>query len=69
VNEGLAEPPYGKRALPLGNALQIAVEDSLAEVTPNAAKLPCNREVDWGRDLLFFEGWRWIAHQYPTRCA
>ncbi len=56
VNEGLAEPPYGNARLPLGNALQIAVEDSLAEVTTERGKASVQREVDWGRDLLFFEG-------------
>jgi Protein of unknown function (DUF2961) len=55
VNEDLAEPPYGEARLPLGNALQIAVEDSLAEVTTERGKASVQREVDWGRDLLFFE--------------
>jgi len=55
VNEDLAEPPYGNARLPLGNALQIAVEDSLAEVTVEKGKASVQREVDWGRDLLFFE--------------
>jgi hypothetical protein len=55
VNEDLAEPPYGEARLPLGNALQIAVEDSLSEVTTEKGKASVQREVDWGRDLLFFE--------------
>ncbi len=55
VNEELPEPPYGEARLPLGNALQIAVEDSLAEVTTEKGKASVQREVDWGRDLLFFE--------------
>ena len=55
VNEGLPEPPYGEARLPLGNAEQIAVEDSLAEVTTLKGKASVQREVDWGRDLLFFE--------------
>ena len=55
VNEGLPEPPYGQARLPLGNAEQIAVEDSLAEVTTLNGKASVQREVDWGRDLLFFE--------------
>jgi hypothetical protein len=55
VNEELPEPPYGEARLPLGNALQIAVEDSLAEVTTERGKASVQREVDWGRDLLFFE--------------
>jgi hypothetical protein len=55
VNEDLAEPPFGEARLPLGNAQQIAVEDSLAEVTTIKGKASVQREVDWGRDLLFFE--------------
>jgi hypothetical protein len=55
VNEGLPEPPYGEARLPLGNAGQIAVEDSLPEVTTLKGKASVQREVDWGRDLLFFE--------------
>jgi hypothetical protein len=55
VNEELLEPPYGEARLPLGNAQQIAVEDSLAEVTVEKGKASVQREVDWGKDLLFFE--------------
>jgi hypothetical protein len=55
VNEGLPEPPYGEARLPLGNAEQIAVEDSLKEVTTIKGKASVQREVDWGRDLLFLE--------------
>jgi len=55
VNEDLAEPPYGEARLPLGNAQQIAVEDSLFEVTSEKGKASVQREVDWGKDLLFFD--------------
>jgi hypothetical protein len=55
VNEDLLEPPYGEDRLPLGNAQQIAVEDSLAEVTSEKGKALVEREVDWGKDLLFFD--------------
>jgi len=55
VNEDLIEPPYGEARLPLGNAQQIAVEDSLSEVTSEKGKASVQREVDWGKDLLFFE--------------
>lgn len=55
VNEGLSEPPYGTARLPLGNAEQIAVEDSIKEVTTLKGTASVQREVDWGRDLLFFE--------------
>ena len=55
VNEDLIEPPYGEARLPLGNAQQIAVEDSLAAVTSEKGKASVQREVDWGKDLLFFD--------------
>ena len=55
VNEELPEPPYGEARLPLGNALQIAVEDSVADVTTEKGKASVQREVDWGRDLLFLQ--------------
>lgn len=55
VNEDLSEPPYGKARLPLGNAEQIAIEDSIADVVAVKGKAAVQREVDWGRDLLFFE--------------
>jgi hypothetical protein len=55
VNEGLPEPPFGDARLPLGNAEQIAVEDSIEQVTSVKGKASVQREVDWGRDLLFFE--------------
>ncbi|MFN7998072.1 MAG: DUF2961 domain-containing protein [Bryobacteraceae bacterium] len=55
VNQDLPELPYGQERLPLGNAEQIAVEDSLSEVKTERGKASVQREVDWGRDLLFFE--------------
>jgi hypothetical protein len=54
VNEGLSEPPYGEARLPLGNADQIAVEDSLKDVTTERGRASVQRGVDWGKDLLFF---------------
>ena len=53
--QDLAEPPYGEARLPLGNALQIAVEDPVDEVTVDRRQGVVQREVDWGRDLLTFE--------------
>jgi hypothetical protein len=55
VNEELAEPPYGEARLPLGNAQQIAVEDSLSDVSASNGKATVQRAVDWGKDLLIFE--------------
>ncbi len=55
VNQGLPEPPYGEERLPLGNARQIAVEDSVKEVTTEKGKAAVQWGVDWGKDLLFLE--------------
>lgn len=55
VNEDLPEPPYGQERLPLGNATQIAVEDSIASVKTEKGKASVHREMDWGKDLLLFE--------------
>ena len=55
VQEGLPEPPYGAARLPFGNVTQIAVEDSLADVTAENGKASVQKEVDWAKDLLFFE--------------
>jgi hypothetical protein len=55
VNEDLPEPPYGRERLPLGNATQLAVEDSIQEVTAENGKASVQREVDWAKDLLFFQ--------------
>ena len=55
VNEDLPEPPYGDERLPLGNAEQLTVENSIQEVTTEAGKASVQREVDWSKDLLFFE--------------
>jgi hypothetical protein len=55
VNQGLSEPPYGEERLPLGNARQIAVEDSIKEVTTEKGKAAVQWGVDWGKDLLFLE--------------
>jgi D-arabinan exo alpha-(1,3)/(1,5)-arabinofuranosidase (non-reducing end) len=56
VNEDLEELPYGEARLPFGNAEQIAVEDSLADVVTEKGKASVQQRVFWGKDLLFFEG-------------
>jgi len=56
VNEGLPDPPYGAARLPLGNATQIEVENSIGDVTTEKGKASVQREVFWSKDLLFFEG-------------
>jgi hypothetical protein len=55
VNEGLPEPPYGAARLPYGNATQIAVEDSLGDVTTERGTASVLRDVDWAKDLLLFK--------------
>ena len=51
----LPEPPYGDDRLPFGNATQITVENSIGDVTAEKGKASVQREVDWAKDLLFFE--------------
>jgi hypothetical protein len=55
VQENLPELPYAAARLPFGNATQIAVEDSLADVTTENGTASVQREVDWAKDLLFLE--------------
>lgn len=55
VNQELPEPPYGEARLPLGNARQIAVEDSIKDVTTEKGKASVQWGVDWGKDLLFLD--------------
>jgi HEAT repeat protein len=54
VNEGLPEPPYGEERLPYGSATQIAVEDSIHDVTTEHGTASVLRDVDWAKDLLLF---------------
>lgn len=55
VNELLPEPPYGEERLPYGNATQIAVEESIADVTTERGSAVVLRDVDWAKDLLLFK--------------
>jgi hypothetical protein len=55
INEGLSEPPYGDARLPYGNATQIAVEDSLKDVTTEQGTALVLRDVDWAKDILLFK--------------
>ena len=56
VNEGLPEPPYGADRLPLGNAKQLTIENAIGDVTAEHGKASVQKEVDWEKDLLFFDG-------------
>ena len=51
----LSEPPYGEERLPFGNARQIAVEDSIEQVTTEKGKAAVLRDVDWAKDILLFK--------------
>jgi hypothetical protein len=55
INQGLSEPPYGEARLPFGNAMQIAVENSVNDVTTEHGKAVVMRDVDWAKDLLLFK--------------
>ena len=55
VNQELPEPPYGAARLPFGNATQIAVEDSVGDVTTEKGKVSVLRDVDWAKDLLWLQ--------------
>ena len=54
VQQGLPEPAFGDERLPFGNAIQIAIEDSINEVTTEKGKAVVKREVDWAKDILYF---------------
>jgi len=54
VAQGLPEVPYGPARLPHGNARQIEVERSLAEVRAEDGRAEVLKEVFWSRDLLSF---------------
>lgn len=55
VNEGLPEPPYGRDRLPFGNAAQLTVENAIGEVSTERGKASVLKEVDWEKDLLYFD--------------
>jgi hypothetical protein len=55
VNQELPEPPYGAARLTFGNATQIAVEDSVSDVTSEKGAVSVLRDVDWAKDLLWFK--------------
>jgi hypothetical protein len=50
------EPPYGAARLPHGNATQIEVENQVDQAKAQGGKISVQKEVFWGKDLLFFEG-------------
>ena len=54
VNEGLAEPPFGDERLPFGNAAQIPIENSIAEVTTEQGQASVLKDVDRAKYILYF---------------
>lgn len=48
------EPPYGAARLPQGNARQIEIEQAASEARPKGGTTEVQKEVFWGKDLLFF---------------
>ncbi len=55
VNKGLSEPPFGDDRLPFGNAIQIPIENSIAEVTTEQGHASVLKDVDWAKDILYFQ--------------
>jgi len=48
------EPPYGPARLPHGNARQIEIEQYIGEAKATGGTTEVQKEVFWGKDLLFF---------------
>jgi hypothetical protein len=57
--EGIAQDqppvPYGSARLPQGNALQIEVENSLAQVHAEKGKVSLVPDLFWSKDVILFE--------------
>ncbi len=47
--------PYGPARLPQGNAIQIEVENSLADAKAEGGKISVARDLFWSKDVLLFE--------------
>ena len=56
IATGQPEPPYGARRLPHGNATQIEVERHAGDAVGTRGKVEVQKEVFWGKDILFFAG-------------
>ncbi|MCC6262144.1 MAG: DUF2961 domain-containing protein [Bryobacterales bacterium] len=54
IATGLEEPPFGPLRLPHGNARQIEVEKAITQARAEGGRIEVQKEVFWGRDLLFF---------------
>jgi len=49
------EPPYGAARLPHGNATQIEIERYIADSKAEGGSTEVQKEVFWGKDILFFK--------------
>ena len=49
------EPPYGAARLPHGNATQIEIENYIGQSKATGGTMEVQKEVFWGKDLLFFK--------------
>jgi hypothetical protein len=56
VAQDQPEPPYGAARLPHGNATQIEIENLVDQAKAQGGEVSVQKEVFWGKDLLFFEG-------------
>jgi hypothetical protein len=58
--EGIAQDqpdlPYGAARLPQGNALQIEVENKMADCKAQAGKISISPELFWSKDVIAFTG-------------
>jgi hypothetical protein len=58
--EGIAKDqppvPYGSARLPQGNALQLEVENSLAQCKTEGGKASLSPELFWSKDVILFQG-------------
>ncbi len=48
--------PYGSARLPQGNAMQIEVENAVADAKGEKGKISVSKELFWGKDVILFEG-------------
>ena len=48
------EPPWGAARLPQGNALQVEVENAVADVKAERGKVSVSKDLFWSKDVLFF---------------
>ena len=49
------EPPYGAARLPQGNAMQLEVENSLADAKAERGKVSVSKDLFWSKDVLFLQ--------------